>query len=184
MSILQKTLLVFSLTFTFSIGLFAQMSIEMEAPKSDSLDTATNEIIAPTKDKPLSDVLYQMPVYQPFFCEDESLEVQKQCSDRAMLTAIYNHITYPQKAVEKGIEGTVVISFVVTKEGKAIDHQIIRNVGAGCGEEALRVVKEHLLNWGPGLNLNKQAVNVQFNLPIQFRFETGKDRRKRKKAKG
>ncbi|MNE81450.1 Gram-negative bacterial tonB protein [compost metagenome] len=59
----------------------------------------------------------------------------------------------------------MVVQFVVDKEGKVSNASILRGIGAGCDEEAVRVVK--LLKFTPGRQ-NGQAVKVQFSLPIKF----------------
>jgi protein TonB len=66
-----------------------------------------------------------------------------------------------------------VIQFVVEKDGKIADPRIVRDIGAGCGEEALRVVE--MMNgmserWTPGKQRGR-PVRVQFTLPVRFRLE-------------
>jgi len=87
----------------------------------------------------------------------------------AMLRYIYTNIKYPQIARDEGIEGLVKISFVVDKSGKPTDFEIKEDIGGGCGEEALRVVKS-MPDWIPGKQKGK-AVNVQYNLPVQYKLE-------------
>lgn len=79
---------------------------------------------------------------------------------------IGNNIKYPQMARENGIQGKVFVKFVVWKDGSIRDVQVIRGIGGGCDEEAVRVVKA-MPSWKPGKQRN-QAVPVYFNLPIAF----------------
>jgi len=113
---------------------------------------------------------------EPVF-EDQTLEVEeeakKACADKAMLQFIYKNIKYPAIARENGVQGTVVIQFVVEKDGSIKDARTVRDIGAQCGAEALRVV--NLMNtqgkkWTPGKQRGK-SVRVQFNLPVKFRLE-------------
>ena len=98
---------------------------------------------------------------------------RKQCAQKKMLEFIYSNIKYPPIARENGVEGTTVIRFVVEKDGSIGEPQIVRDIGAQCGEEALRVVK--LMNnmpkkWNPGKQRGK-PVRVYFNLPVKFKLE-------------
>jgi periplasmic protein TonB len=76
------------------------------------------------------------------------------------------NIVYPQIAKESGIQGTVYVSFVVDSKGKVTDVKVLRGIGGGCDEEALRVVRM-MPSWHPGKQ-NGQSVRVQFNMPIRF----------------
>ncbi|MDX1666744.1 MAG: energy transducer TonB, partial [Saprospiraceae bacterium] len=98
---------------------------------------------------------------------------KKACADRKMLEFIYSNIKYPAIARENGVEGTVVIQFVVEKDGTIQNANVVRDIGAQCGQEALRVVNlmnEKGLNWTPGKQRGR-PVRVQFNLPVKFRLE-------------
>jgi protein TonB len=75
-------------------------------------------------------------------------------------------IKYPQMAADAGISGVVYVTFVVDKDGKIRDVKVLRGIGGGCDEEAVRVVKA-MPPWKPGKQRGK-AVQVQYNLPIRF----------------
>jgi len=79
------------------------------------------------------------------------------------------NIVYPQQATENGIQGTVYVSFVVDSKGNVTDVKILRGIGGGCDEEALRVVKM-MPKWHPGKQNGKQ-VRVLFNMPIYFKLQ-------------
>ena len=76
------------------------------------------------------------------------------------------NIHYPQLAREDGTNGTVYVTFVVNKTGKISNIKILRGIGSGCDEEAVRVIRM-MPDWKPGKQ-NGAAVPVQFNLPIKF----------------
>jgi periplasmic protein TonB len=78
-------------------------------------------------------------------------------------------VRYPDIAKENGIEGTVVIQFVVNEKGEISNAFIVKDIGGGCGEEALRVVRGMPL-WLPGANRGRQ-VKVQMSLPVKFKLE-------------
>jgi protein TonB len=79
------------------------------------------------------------------------------------------NIVYPQQATENGIQGTVYVSFVVDSKGNVTDVKLLRGIGGGCDEEALRVVKM-MPKWHPGKQNGKQ-VRVLFNMPIYFKLQ-------------
>ena len=79
------------------------------------------------------------------------------------------NIVYPQQATENGIQGTVYVSFVVDSKGNVTDVKVLRGIGGGCDEEALRVVKM-MPQWHPGKQ-NGKLVRVLFNMPIYFKLQ-------------
>ncbi len=86
--------------------------------------------------------------------------------DEARIRFLRDNIEYPQLAREAGITGTVFITFVVGKDGRLSNFKILRGIGGGCDEEAIRVLKK-MPPWIPGRQGGK-TVPVQFNLPIKF----------------
>jgi periplasmic protein TonB len=75
-------------------------------------------------------------------------------------------IKYPELAKDAGISGVVYMTFVVDENGKVRDPKVLRGIGGGCDEEAIRVVKS-MPAWDPGKQRGK-PVRVQYNLPIRF----------------
>lgn len=82
---------------------------------------------------------------------------------------LYENIKYPQMAKESGIQGRVFVTFVVEKNGEVTDVRVLRGIGGGCDEEAIRVV-QNMPKWTPGKQRGK-PVRVQFNLPIKFTLQ-------------
>ncbi|NNF01364.1 MAG: energy transducer TonB [Bacteroidia bacterium] len=81
---------------------------------------------------------------------------------------LQKNIKYPPVARENGISGTVYVNFVVTETGSITDIKILRGIGGGCDEEAVRVIRS-MPNWKPGKQRGK-AVKVSFNCPINFKL--------------
>lgn len=79
------------------------------------------------------------------------------------------NIKYPQMAKESGIQGRVFVTFVVERDGSVTDVKVLRGIGGGCDEEAIRVVKG-MPRWSPGKQRGK-PVRVQFNLPVKFTLQ-------------
>lgn len=86
--------------------------------------------------------------------------------DKARIKFIRKNLNYPQSAIEKGIEGTVRVSFIVEADGSLSDIKIIRGLYPECDAEALRLVSL-FPKWIPGKQ-NGKAVRMMFNMPIKF----------------
>jgi protein TonB len=86
--------------------------------------------------------------------------------DEALMKYLGNNIKYPAIAKDAGIQGTVYVTFVVDEEGNVKDVKVLRSIGGGTDEEAIRVV-ENMPQWKPGKQRGK-PVKVQYNLPIRF----------------
>lgn len=79
-----------------------------------------------------------------------------------------SNLNYPAQARQMGIEGTVIVVFVVNTDGSVSDVDILRGIGGGCDEEAIRVV-ENSPNWEAG-SQRKRLVNTRMRLPIRFKL--------------
>lgn len=130
-----------------------------------------NEKKAP-KDEEIFKIVEEMPLFPG--CDDQGTYAEKKpCADRKMLEFIYRNIKYPKAARDNGTEGMVVVSFVVEKDGSISTLKTQRDIGDGCGVEALRVVglmQEQNIRWTPGKQRGRE-VRVQFNLPIRFKLD-------------
>jgi len=82
---------------------------------------------------------------------------------------LHDNIQYPQLAAEISVQGTVYIRFVVDSKGNITDAFVLRGIGGGCDEEALRVLKA-MPQWHPGKQ-NGKAVRVLFTMPIMFKLQ-------------
>lgn len=164
--------------------------VVIEAPvfKSDEVEPDDEVIAAPVEEKKAAppppppppkeedneilNFVEQMPRFPG--CEDKATEEErKKCAEIALLTYIQKNLKYPAIAKENGIEGTCVISFVVDKTGAVTNVEIVRDIGAGCGEAAKTVVQA--MNnlpqkWTPGRQ-NGRPVRVLYTLPVRFKLE-------------
>ena len=89
--------------------------------------------------------------------------------DKAMYEFLAKNLKYPQAAKDSNIQGTVYVQFVVEKDGSIVESKVLRDIGGGCGKEALRVVKL-MPKWIPRKQGGKQ-VRSEFTLPIVFQYE-------------
>lgn len=113
----------------------------------------------------------QMPQFPG--CNEADAEAQKDCSNKKFLTFIYENLKYPKEDADKGVEGMVLLNFVVTSKGKIKDITTKKSLSKACDAESIRVVElmnEKGILWTAGKKDGK-AVNVVFNLPLKFKLK-------------
>ena len=116
--------------------------------EDDGSDDIIEEVIA----TPVFTVVEEMPSFPG--------------DDESRVRLLTENIKYPQMAKESGIQGTVYVTFVIDERGRVADVKVLRGIGGGCDEEAIRVVKM-MPPWNAGKQSGK-PVRVQFNMPIKF----------------
>lgn len=84
------------------------------------------------------------------------------------IQALQSIIEYPEIAVQAGVEGRVIVQFIVDEEGNVVDPVVIRSLGAGLDEEAIRAVSQ--MRFIPGKQRGK-AVRVRFSVPVTFKLK-------------
>ncbi len=89
--------------------------------------------------------------------------------DAKLMEYVAKNIKYPQIARETGIQGRVFVGFVVEPDGSVSNVKVLRGIGGGCDEEAMRVVKS-MPKWKPGKQRGK-AVRVSYMLPVNFKLQ-------------
>lgn len=87
----------------------------------------------------------------------------------ALMSYLGENMKYPADAEKNKIEGRVIISFVIDKEGNVKDAEVVRSVSPSIDAEALRVVNG-MPQWIPGKQKGK-PVNVKYTLPLSFRLK-------------
>ncbi len=135
-------------------------------PFSISGDTFRFDVI-PGEDNPVqmmrndNDSIYQIVDEMPMFPGGEA----------AMMKFVANNVKYPQEAKDNDISGRVFISFVVEKDGSVSNVKVMKGIGGGCDEEAVRVIKG-MPKWKPGKQDGK-PVRVSYMMPIVFKLTEG-----------
>lgn len=87
----------------------------------------------------------------------------------ALMKYLSENVKYPVVAQENGVQGRVVVSFVVEKDGHITDVKVVRSVDPSLDKEAARVVKS-MPSWIPGKQ-NGSAVRVKYNVPVSFKLQ-------------
>lgn len=145
----------------FLIGFLAATNFafaQVENPASPS---------PPPPTQPIKRIVEEMPRFPG--CETmTNKEKRKKCSDEKMYDFVEKNLLYPAIAKDNGVEGVVVVRFVVEMDGTLTNPEVVRDIGASCGDEALRVVAM-MPNWIPA-KLRGKAVRTYFNLPVNFKI--------------
>ena len=146
-------------------------------PQEVAVKEQPRDSVAPFQEEKNQRVATTTPVKEPVKKSSgkdahENLEDQDPSfpgGDAACMKWLRDNIKYPKEAIEKGIKGIVPVVFVVTKEGKITNVEVVRSPDPLLTEEALRVVRS-MPDWIPGKR-NGQNVDLQFALPVMFRLQ-------------
>lgn len=93
----------------------------------------------------------------------------------SLMRFIVDNLIYPEEALKGKIEGKVITTFVVEVDGSISDIKVLRGLGYGCDEEAIRIIKL-MPKWNPAIILSsKRKVRQQFVLPISFYIPTDEE---------
>ena len=118
-------------------------------------EKVVDEVPPKVEETKVFDVVEQMPQFKG--------------GDAALMDYLNKNIKYPVIAEENGIQGRVVTTFVVERDGSITDVKVIKSVDPSLDKEAVRVVKA-MPKWNPGKQ-NGSAVRVKFTLPVTFRLQ-------------
>ena len=144
------------LLFIFSSAIMYAQNTKVDKGDPDSIDPGVLPGASSTKPHndpaPVFTYVDQMPT--------PNFSLQKYYSE---------NLHYPSAAKEKKVEGKVIVRFVVNEDSTISDPLVIRGIGYGCDEEALRLVK-NMPKWSPGKQ-NGKAVKTNFSMPIVFKYE-------------
>lgn len=145
----------------------ADISIDVDGIKIEELIDTTNH-----KEGDEFKVVESMPRFPG--CEDMAEEKERDgCAQEKMLQYIYKNLRYPELARENGVEGMVVLQFVVVRNGAIADVRIVRNPGVKLGNSGQWIINRmnYLCDpWTPGIQRG-QPVKVLYTLPIKFKLE-------------
>lgn len=152
-----------------------QKGFIMKVKKSEFENDSTDYILfidtTETKSKDLSkyEIIYKTKKIKKDLSSSlnyDEIMPQYNGGEEKLYKYLGNNISYPKKARENNISGTVIITFIVEKDGSISNAKILKDIGGGCGLEGLRVVRA-MPKWIPGKQ-SGELVRVSFNLPIKF----------------
>ncbi len=136
-----------------------------ERPENNQNTTApAKPVTDPNEPIPLKSTS-RYPIFRG--CENNNEGKERSCTDKRIGRYIKRTMNYPTEALRKKIEGTVVVEFIVEKDGRVSGVQFRNDIGGGCAKEAARLV-QRLPKFKPGLNALRQPVRVKYRLPVKF----------------
>ncbi|HIX26241.1 MAG TPA: M56 family metallopeptidase [Candidatus Barnesiella excrementigallinarum] len=134
---------------------------DREGENSHSTPSTTTESL------PQTATVHEEPEQEPVFEVAEVMPVFPG-GTQALLNTIAQKLKYPPKAIDDQIEGRVVLQFVVDKQGKVTDIQVLQGITPELNQAAIDVVRA-LPDWNPGMQ-DGEPVNVKYTLPIVFKL--------------
>ncbi|MCD4790789.1 MAG: M56 family metallopeptidase [Bacteroidales bacterium] len=149
---LLKMLVVIPLALFLVIAFSVTVSNSVIAQDTEIKEVKSEAKVIKTEEGEIFPVVEQMPRFPG--------------GDDARIKFLNENLKYPDEARKQGISGRVFISFVVENDGEITNIKLLRGIGGGCDEEAMRVVSI-MPTWEPGLEKGK-PVRVQFNMPFKF----------------
>ena len=140
----------------------------------DDVETQDIEINAEVEQNEVIEEYVPVEVEEEEVQEQEIFQIVEEMpsfpgGEAELLKYVATHIKYPQIARETGIQGRVFVGFVVEPDGSVSNVKILRGLGGGCDEEAVRVIKS-LPKWKPGKQRGK-AVRVSYQIPVLFKLQ-------------
>jgi len=136
-----------------------EISQEQEGPGLQELEEPAKVTIAQEQEVRGGDEVFTVVEQMPEFPGGQD----------AMMTFLRSNLQYPIMAKEAGVQGKVICAFVVDQEGQINEVTVLRGIGHGCDQEAIRVIRS-MPRWNPGRQ-NGQKVKVKFHLPISFKLQ-------------
>ena len=151
-----------------------QAPVIVEVPDEEEIEEEikVNLDIEVTQDTKVEDIIVK-PVEEPKEEVDEIFTiVEESAAPKGGMAAFYKYVgdkmKYPPQARRMGIDGKVFVEFVINKDGSISDVKAVKGIGAGCDEEAVRVVQSAPA-WTPGKQRGK-PVKQRMVLPITFKL--------------
>ena len=145
----------------------------IEIPDEEEIEEEEIELdVEITEDLVIEEIEYEAPVEEE---TDEIFSVVEEMASpiggtKALYEYVYNNIDYPRQAKRMGIEGKVYVSFVVERDGSITNVSVVKGIGGGCDDSALRVMKACPIRWKPGKQRGK-PVRTRHSLPIFFKLQ-------------
>jgi TonB family protein len=157
-----------SILFCLAVAIFcpaACFAQTVTAPAASS-DTTIYDIVDQAPIPLISSCLKNQPA-------NWTIDSLKKCADAGLLAILTSNVRYPEEARKKNTQGMVVLTFIVETTGKVSNISLLKDIGNGCGAEAIRVMKgldDAGLHYKPGQKNNK-PVRVRQTLPVRFKLE-------------
>ena len=140
-----------------------------ENGKPDNNEDPSNPSPEVDPNQPISILSASRKPYYQGCRNDDDKSQEEACTNKSISKYIKKNLKYPRAAKNQGIEGTVVVEFIVEKNGKVTEVQYNKDIGGGCGKEAVMLV-QRMPRFEPGLNRLGQPARIRYRLPIVFKL--------------
>ena len=151
--------------------LVAPVILELPDEEEIEEDIKFNIDVEITEEEIVRDIFVSEP--EPEETDEILVTAETQPSFPGGISAFYSYVAknvnYPKPAIRQGVSGKVFVQFVIDRDGSLSDLEVIKSIGAGCDEEALRVV-QNSPRWNPGKQRGK-PVRVRMVVPISFQLQ-------------
>lgn len=114
---------------------------------------------------------FEGKVYDPYDCDQRPMFMNNPDLTKFLKEWVYTYIKYPEEAIDKGIQGTVTVSFVVTASGDVTDVTVVKGVDPLLDDEAVKVISVSP-RWKPG-KIRGKKVATRITIPVEFRLAKG-----------
>jgi protein TonB len=144
--------------------------VPIEVPNDEIIE---DEIIFMDSEIHFDEIVYLPPPPEQATEEEEEQEIFVVVEQPPVLIggliSLQKKVVYPKLAIDAEIEGRVVVEFVITTDGNVTNPRILRGIGGGCDEEAIKVIKT--AKFQPGMQRGKK-VAVRYSIPISFKLSS------------
>jgi TonB family protein len=147
-------------------GILIALFANLLSAQTEAADTTVYDVV---EQMPYPFMRSCNPALHPTWTEDSI----RRCAEIQLLAMLSQNIRYPEAAREKETQGTVVVSFVVEPTGRMTNYKLLKDIGDGCGDEALRVLKALDtigMRWQPAQREGK-PVRMRQSLPLRFKLQ-------------
>jgi len=154
-----------------ALSVVLSSACKSDIPESESQDVTKVSITYDSGQKATGEVTYN--VVEPKAEEEDAFAIVEQMpeypgGEKAMFEYLMANLKYPQSCLDDKIQGRVLVTFVVEKDGSITDTEVVKSVNPDLDAEALRVVKG-MPAWTPGKQKG-QEVRVRFTIPVIFKL--------------
>ncbi len=163
---------------THNAFILAQQALGIEEDPGPAVGTA-NTASAPGYNQENLDSINYNKIYDrveeapffPYFDEEEEDEYERRwAAEQALRVFVYQHLEYPEEALQTGVSGVVHLEFIIERDGRITGLRAKNRIGYGCEQAALNVIRKMIINdlhWEPG-KINGIEVRTRYRLPVRF----------------
>jgi TonB family protein len=166
----QKSIRIITMGFGFLICSMLALSCLDDNSENEYTDTHEAQPLQLEIDKNSEEDILSIAEEMPYLKSCQGVKAEKTA---CLLQKIYTYVEYPKEAKNEGLEGLVVLQFVVEKSGEIAQIKVVKSAGSSLDKaalDALTKLQDGGNIWSPGMQDGK-AVNVRYNLPIRFKLD-------------